>query len=79
MNFQGFGQSMYEKKGVNCVDCHMADLPSAVAEGGDYESHTWKVEDNIPYSCGTGDSCHHNKTAEWAMRQIEKMKIHGKK
>jgi hypothetical protein len=57
----------------------MADRPSDVVGGEDYESHTWKVEDNIPYSCGTGDSCRHNKSAEWAVKQIEKMKVHGKK
>jgi hypothetical protein len=37
------------------------------------------VEANLPYSCGTVDGgCHSNKTTEWAQKQIDKDKIHGK-
>lgn len=76
--FQGFGQVMFEKKDVECVDCHMAEVPSSV-EGQTHESHTWTVANNLPYSCGVGNgSCHQNKTEEWALKQINKDKIHGK-
>jgi hypothetical protein len=78
--FQGFGQVMYESKSVECVDCHMAEVPSVSVEGQAHKSHTWTVRDNLPFSCGVGDgNCHENKTDEWALKQIDKQKIHGKK
>lgn len=78
-DFHGFGQAMYDKKEVQCNDCHMPEVPVEV-EGGiirDTQSHTWRVEENLPYSCGVeGTGCHANKKLEWAVKEIEKMKIH---
>ena len=79
-DFQAWGSTMFEKKGVTCVDCHMAERPYETGDGVEWaEWHEFTVEDNLPYSCGIGeDNCHHNKTAEWALKQINKAKMHRK-
>jgi hypothetical protein len=72
---------MFDKKGVTCADCHMAERPYDTADGVEWaEWHEFTVADNLPYSCGIGeDNCHHNKTVTWAQKQINKMKMHKKK
>jgi hypothetical protein len=97
VEFQGFGKVMYEKKGVRCIDCHMAKVPNTVVAeetwrhahdmgvGGDVvegpeDDGALLIEDKEQYSCGTiPGGCHDNKTKEWALKQLEKQKIHGKK
>jgi len=77
-DFKGFGQSMYDKQGVKCNDCHMPQVPSEAEPGDVIHSHTWEVEDNLPYSCGLQDGgCHDNHSEKWAEKQINKSKIHG--
>ncbi len=84
-DFQGFGQSMFTKKLVTCVDCHMARMPELAGDEGEDRptrraSHSFGVAENLPYSCGIGDdNCHANKTVKWAVKQIEKMIIHANK
>jgi hypothetical protein len=75
--FAGFGQSMAEHKGVTCVDCHMAAVPNPLEDGRLTRSHTFEVTENLPNSC-INSGCHSNKTETWALKQIEKGKIHGK-
>lgn len=82
VEFQGFGKVMFEKKDVGCMDCHMPEVPNVFEDGTVWwaASHEWTVEDNMPWSCGTGmEGCHPNKTAAWGLKQINKAKIHGKK
>jgi hypothetical protein len=77
---QGWGKAMLEQQGVQCVDCHMPVVPFTDQFGVKTEgrTHNWKVADNLPYSCGTmPGGCHSNKLDEWALKQIEKNKIHG--
>lgn len=79
--FKCFAELMYDKKDVKCIDCHMPKVPVDVGGGvmRDTHSHTFSVANNLPYSCGVdGLPCHPNKTTEWAKKQIEKTKIHGK-
>jgi hypothetical protein len=70
----GFGKNMF-KKGVECLDCHMPDVPHEVYSPGEHASHSWEI---IPeYSCGVeNDDCHVNKDVEWAEKQIEKDNVH---
>jgi hypothetical protein len=77
--FGAFGKVMFEKKGVTCVDCHMPKVPmEADGEILMKHSHTFDVEDGLPYSCGTlPGGCHENHTADWAQKQIDKGLIHG--
>jgi formate-dependent nitrite reductase cytochrome c552 subunit len=76
---QGWGKAMLEQKGVMCVDCHMPKVPFEGDTGSsEGRTHNWKVAENLPYSCGTLEGgCHSNKTSKWALKQIEKNKIHG--
>jgi hypothetical protein len=76
-SFQGFGKVMFEQKGVRCVDCHMAGVPTVLANGStrDIPSHTFHVMDNVANACVR---CHSNHTVEWAQKQIDKGIIHGK-
>jgi hypothetical protein len=77
---QGWAQAMLVQRGVMCVDCHMAFVPFVDRFGIEAEgrTHNLKVADNLPYSCGTLEGgCHSQKTTEWALKQIEKNKIHG--
>lgn len=77
-DYKGFGQSMYDKKGVKCNDCHMAQVPSEAVEEDVIHTHSWEVEANLPYSCGLQDGgCHDNHSTKWAEKQINKGKIHG--
>ena len=76
-DFKGFGQSMFDKKGVDCVDCHMPEVPLEGASDGVIRSHTWTVWDNLPQSCGLESGCHSNHSEKWAEKQIAKEKIHG--
>lgn len=76
--FQGFGNTMMHKKGVRCIDCHMAKVPLPVEGLPDRASHDFAVAPNLPYSCGTiVGGCHSNKKVEWAEKQINKGRIHG--
>jgi hypothetical protein len=78
-DFQGFGRSMFEKKAVMCIDCHMAVVPNPVQGEPPFATHTFDVAANLPWSCGTvPDGCHSNKTEAWAAKQIAKEKLHGK-
>jgi len=84
-DFQGFGNAMLQN-GVHCIDCHMADVPtdgSTLEEVTDEtpfrHSHDFKVEAHLPWSCGTvPGGCHDNHTEDWARKQIQKGRIHGK-
>ena len=78
-DFQGYGQVMFHKKGVQCIDCHMAKIP--VADGlKDRAAHDFNVAANLPYSCGTiAGGCHSNHKESWALKQIAKKRIHGEK
>lgn len=76
IEFQGFGTAM-DQNGVECVDCHMAKVENYVAEDEtERHAHDMSPTANFPDSCF--DGCHDNKTAEWALKQIEKQKIHRK-
>ena len=72
---------MFEHKGVRCVDCHMPKVPMvAGVETKMVHSHSWGVASTLPHSCGTTEGgCHSNHKHEWAVKQIAKGKIHGKK
>ena len=73
-DFQGFGQSMAEHKGVRCIDCHMPKVPN---EDLMTRTHNFAVVDNVQYSCGVGGAgCHANHKVDWAVKQILKEKIH---
>jgi hypothetical protein len=76
---QGYGQVMFHKKEVRCIDCHMAKIP--VAEGlADRAAHDFNVAANLPYSCGTiTGGCHSNHKESWALKQIAKGRIHAEK
>ena len=92
IEFQSFGKVM-DKKGVECVDCHMAKVPNDCDTTQPRETHAHDmgvkgsvdaecldgevvtVEDKEQYSCL---GCHDNKTKEWALKQIEKQKMHVK-
>jgi hypothetical protein len=77
---QGWAKVMIEQKDVQCVDCHMPIVPFTDTYGNETEgrTHDWNVAANLPYSCGTmPGGCHFNKDDEWALKQIEKKKIHG--
>jgi formate-dependent nitrite reductase cytochrome c552 subunit len=77
--FAGFGQAMFEHKGVECVDCHMPAVPNDLDPGRMTMSHTFSATDNVAYSCGTvAGGCHSVHKPEWAVKQIAKDKIHGK-
>jgi hypothetical protein len=79
-SFKAFGKTMFEKKGVHCNECHMAKVPSAAVPGDTIHTHSWLVEDNLPYSCGVeATGCHANKDMDWALKQIKKMRIHDEK
>jgi ribosomal protein L40E len=77
--FQGYGVIM-EKKGVQCIACHMPKVLN------DYDiltdrfnrSHTMWVRENAVGSC-LAAGCHENKDEKWALKQIDKERIHGKK
>lgn len=75
--FKGFGKVMFNEKGVRCIDCHMGEVPTELADGStrDIPSHTWHVRDNAVNACL---GCHANKTVDWAEKQIDKGIIHGK-
>ena len=76
--YQGFSTAMH-KKDVSCMDCHLAKVPNPLDPGRMTRSHTFHVTDNLPYSCGTVEGgCHDNKTTAWALKQINKGKMHGK-
>jgi nitrate/TMAO reductase-like tetraheme cytochrome c subunit len=80
-DFQAFGVAMEKHERVVCVECHMAKVPNDVVVGDytDRHTHDFAVRANLPYSCGTLEGgCHSNKTMEWAEKQIDKAKIHGK-
>ncbi len=79
-DFQGYGDVMYHKKGVRCIDCHMAEVPNDLDPPDRYtRTHDFKVATNVPYSCGTVEGgCHANHKEEWAIKQIHKEKMHGK-
>jgi hypothetical protein len=72
--YQGYGKIM-EKKGVTCEDCHIINVPDSTADG--HPRHTFMPTGTE--SCGVDDSdCHENKDSEWAQKQIDKNKMHGK-
>ncbi len=92
-DFQSFGKVMYEHKGVRCMDCHMPKIPMTV-EGDDpntpdvveetwtkmLHTHSFDPVAGLPYSCGTNaGGCHSNHKDKWAVKQISKGLIHGKK
>ena len=79
-DFQGYGDVMYHKKDVGCIDCHMAKVPTDYDPEERRHTHTFDVGANLPYSCGVGPGgCHSNHKEEWAAKQILKGKMHGKK
>jgi hypothetical protein len=66
--FQGFGTIMHKK--VECIDCHMAKVPSREGDD-DHRTHDFHVD--ASYSCGLNDpDCHPNHKEDWAEKQIEK-------
>lgn len=85
--FQGYGKAM-ERQGVNCWDCHMPKVPNDAVdrllrthEFPPPEVLFMPVEEGgmLMYSCGTYEGgCHSNKTELWALKQIQKEKIHTK-
>lgn len=75
-DFNAYGAIMH-KKGVRCMDCHLPKVPNPLDPGRMTRSHTFGVMENLPYSC-INEACHDNKTEEWAFKQIEKDKLHGK-
>jgi len=78
-DFQGYGQVMFHKKEVQCIDCHMPKTP--VADDLKYRAaHDFNVAANLPYSCGTiAGGCHSNHKESWALKQITKGRIHSEK
>ena len=78
-DFQGFGKAMH-KKDVDCIDCHMAKVPRDVEETEvQAYTHDFNVMQNLPWSCGTYvGGCHSNHSEVWALKQLQKGKIHGK-
>lgn len=77
--FKGYGDVMFHKKDVGCIDCHMAKVPTDYDPEERRHTHTFDVGANLPYSCGVGPGgCHSNHKEEWAAKQILKNKIHGK-
>jgi hypothetical protein len=65
-------------KKIKCIDCHVAKVPNPLDPPGRMtRTHTFKVTENLPTSC-INAGCHSNKTVEWALKQIQKEKIHGK-
>lgn len=70
----GPGNTM-EKKGVECIDCHMPVVPTEGTDK-DHRSHNWHIlesTDNPEYSCGLERSeCHDSHDADWAAKQIDK-------
>ena len=75
--FKAYGDLMFHKKDVRCIDCHMAKIPTGDEAVGRRASHTFNVVENLPWSCGThAGGCHSNHKEEWALKQIQKGKIH---
>jgi formate-dependent nitrite reductase cytochrome c552 subunit len=74
-DFQGYGDVMHNKKGVQCIDCHMPPTPTGT--GGEHKSHAFEAPDG-PESCGIGnENCHENKDDDWGQKQLDKG-IHDK-
>ncbi len=66
--FTGYGLVMHEAA-VRCIDCHMAKIPGDDPSIGQVAAHDFKVEANLPYSCGTvPGGCHVRRPEVWARR-----------
>jgi hypothetical protein len=80
VDFKAVGSLMVEKKAVLCIDCHIPKVPNTEDTNDRLtRTHSLKVSDNVPWSCGIyPEGCHESKTEKWAQKQINKMKIHGK-
>lgn len=75
--FQGPGLTML-RRGVRCIDCHMAKIAARDPDVGMRRAHDFNVEANLPHSCGVvPGGCHSEMTEAWAKRQIAGGAIHG--
>jgi hypothetical protein len=61
---------------LRCIDCHMAAY--ALTDGHVERFHNFRVEENLPHSCGGGlgrsMTCHDQTEAEWFSRNLERVK-----
>jgi hypothetical protein len=63
--------------GVRCIDCHMSQITSVNRTEGQAAAHDFKVEANLPSSCGLGPGgCHGGNTNAWAVNEIRSGAIH---
>ena len=78
VEFGKIGRKCVEKGGARCIDCHMPKVPwSSDPSVPMRASHDFKVEGNLPYSCGVnGTGCHGGRDVQWAIRKIARWEIH---